>query len=140
MEPRLEDNVKQASQAVPTIEEVKYWDAEELLEWIKENRPKLLKGDKLEEFEAKDISGDVFLDHAGDIKFFEEECNLPIGTSERLAKLASEVIGKQNMGITSCASFCSLYTNLYYCRAYDEEEKESASRRHSPFTKENPSR
>jgi hypothetical protein len=88
-----EHNSKQASQAVPTIEEVKNWDADELLEWIKENRRKLLKGDKLEKFKAEDISGDVFLNHAGDVEFFENKCNLPSGTSERLANLAREMAG-----------------------------------------------
>ena len=90
---------------MPTIEEVKNWDAEELLEWIKENRPKLLKGDKLEKFKAEDISGDVFVGHAGDVEFFENKCNLPSGTSERLANLAREVIGQQSMGTKSHASF-----------------------------------
>jgi hypothetical protein len=81
-----EHNSKQASQ--PTIEEIENWDADELLEWIQQNRPKLLKDDKLEKFKAEDISGDVFVDHAGDVEFFENKCNLPSGTSERLANLA----------------------------------------------------
>jgi hypothetical protein len=87
-----EHSSKQASQAVPTIEEIKNWDADELLQWMKDNRPKLLKGDKLEKFEAGDISGDVFVDHAGDVEFFESKCNLPSGTSERLANLAREIV------------------------------------------------
>jgi hypothetical protein len=113
MEPCLHDNVKQASQATPTIEEVNNWDAEELLEWIKRHRPKLLNGVKVEEFEAKIISGDVFLHHAGDVEFFEKKCNLPIGASERFAYLASEVIGKQNMSIKSCTTFIVLFTLMY---------------------------
>ena len=118
MESFLEHNSKQASQAVPTIEEVKNWDADELLEWIKENRPKLLKVDKLEKFEAEDISGDVFVDHAGDVEFFENKCNLPSGTSERLANLAREIAGGIQKGkeqgtstgkSTDHAPCCSLY-------------------------------
>ncbi len=140
MEARLQDNVKQASQAMPTIEEVKNWDAEELLEWIKENRPKLLKGDTLERFKNTAIDGVLFLKHAGDETYFHEKHNLPLGTSERLADLASEIIGKQSMGTKVTHFFGSLYTNLYYCRAHDKEKKESASRRYSAFTKENPSR
>jgi hypothetical protein len=99
MEPFQENSFNQSSHPVPTIEEVNNWDAEELLEWIGENRPKLIKGDKLETFKAKDISGDVFLRHAGDVEFFEKKCNLPCGTSERLANLASEIVAKQAMGI-----------------------------------------
>jgi hypothetical protein len=93
MDSFLEHNSKQASQAEPTIEVIKNWDADELLEWIQQNRPKLLKGDKLEKFKAEDISGDVLVDHAGDVKFFKNKCKLPIGTSERLADLASEIAG-----------------------------------------------
>ena len=92
-------NSKQASQAKPTIEEIKNWDADELLEWIQQNRPKLLKGDILEKFRAEDISGDVFLHHAGDVEFFNKKCNLPSGTSERLANLASELAGGETAGM-----------------------------------------
>ena len=140
MEARLEDNLKQSSQAMPTIEEVKNWDAEELLEWIKENRPQLLRGDTLKKFKAEEVSGEVFLRHACNLKFFKEGCKLPAGPSDGLAYLASEIIGKQSMGTKVTRFFGSLYTNLYYCRAHDKEEKESASRRYSAFTKENPSR
>jgi hypothetical protein len=94
-----EQNSKQASKAEPTIEEIKNWDADELLGWIERNRPKLLKGDKLEKFKAEDISGDIFLDHAGDKKYFHEECNLPGGTSERLANLAREMAGGETAGV-----------------------------------------
>jgi hypothetical protein len=92
-------NSKQASQAKPTIKEMKNWDADELLEWIQENRSKVLKGDILEKFKAEDISGDVFLHHAGDVEFFNNKCNLPSGTSERLANLASELAGGETAGM-----------------------------------------
>jgi len=88
-----------ASQADPTIEEIKNWDAVELLEWIQQNRPKLLQGDPLEKFKAEDISGDVFVNHAGDVEFFRNKCNLPAGTSERLAKLAKEIAGEETAGM-----------------------------------------
>ena len=95
MDSFLEHNSKQASEAEPTIEEIKNWDSDELLEWIQQNRPKLIKGDKLEKFKAEDISGDVFVNHAGDEAFFKNGCNLPRGTSERLANLAREIAGGQ---------------------------------------------
>jgi hypothetical protein len=94
-----EQNSKQASKAEPTIEEIKNWDADELLKWIKDNRPKLLKDDQLEEFKAKDISGDVFVDHAGDVEFFENKCNLPIEASSRLTNLAREMAGGETAGV-----------------------------------------
>src|SRR5271170_8075956 len=46
--------IKQPSHTEPTIEEIKKWDADELLDWIQQKLPKLLKGDKLEKF--KDAS------------------------------------------------------------------------------------
>ena len=79
---------------MPTIETIKDWNAKELLEWIQQNRPKLLEGDILEKFKADDISGDVFVDLAGDVEFFKNICKLPVGTSMRLANLAREMVQK----------------------------------------------
>jgi hypothetical protein len=93
-----ERNSKQASQAEPTIEEIKIWDSDELLKWIEQNQPKLLKGLKLE-FKAKDISGDIFVDHAGDVEFFRNKCKMPSGTSERLADLARQMAGGETAGM-----------------------------------------
>jgi len=95
MDTSQEHNPKQASQAEPTIEQIENWDADELLDWIQKNRPKVLKdNDKSEKFKREDISGDVFLNHAGDAEFFENKCKLPSGTSERLANLAREMAQK----------------------------------------------
>jgi hypothetical protein len=86
---------EQASQPEPTIQGIEDWDADELLDWIQEYRPNMLRdNDKLEKFKAEDISGDVFLNHAGDVEFFKNECHLPSGTSERLANLAREMVQK----------------------------------------------
>jgi hypothetical protein len=76
---------------LPAIEKIKEWDGDELLKWIQDNRKKALKGDTLEKFKAADIDGATFLKHAGKKEYFREECNLPIGTSGRLADLASEM-------------------------------------------------
>jgi hypothetical protein len=70
-----------------------------LLEWIQQKEPKPLKGDNLEKFKATSIDGVIFLKHAGDKTYFHEECNLPIGTSERLADLASEIAGGETAGM-----------------------------------------
>jgi hypothetical protein len=91
-------NSKQASQAGPTIEEIKSWDENELLKWIKGRHPKLLKGDHLKKLERERIDGVVFLNHAGDAEFFENEYNLPIGASLRLANLAREMAGGETAG------------------------------------------
>ena len=84
---------KQVSQANPTIEEIKQWDEDELLECIQQNRPKLLKDYDLKKFKEVRILGKAFLMLAGNVEFFENKCNLPIGTNERLADLARETAG-----------------------------------------------
>ena len=43
MESFPEHNPKHASHTKPTIEEIKKWDEDELLEWIQQKEPKLLK-------------------------------------------------------------------------------------------------
>ena len=96
-----EHSPKKASQAAPTIEEIKELDEGQLLKWIQKEQPKLLKGDKLKKFKATDISGEVFLNHAGDVEFFQKECNLTIGLSERLADLARKIAGRETAGIKS---------------------------------------
>ena len=91
----------QTSQAKPIIEGINELDADELLEWIQQERPKALKSDKVEKFKKADIDGATFLKHAGDVDFFENKCNLPIGTSERLADLAREIVGVDTAGAKS---------------------------------------
>jgi hypothetical protein len=88
-------------QAEPTIQEIEEWDEDELLSWIQKKRKKLLRGDNLEKFKSADIPGSIFLKHAGDRKFFHEDCSLPIGPSEALADLASEIAGGETAGMKS---------------------------------------
>jgi hypothetical protein len=85
----------------PTIEEMKEWDEDELLKWIRKKRPGLLGGDDLERFKAASIRGGYFVKQAGNEEFFEKECNLLIGTSVELADLAKEIAGRENAGIQS---------------------------------------
>ena len=76
----------------PKMEEVKGWDNDDLLSWIQQSRPKLLRvGDNLEKFKAAQISGRAFLMQAGDMEFFKRECHLPAGPSVELAELAREI-------------------------------------------------
>jgi len=96
-----EHNSKQASQAEPTIEAIKNWDEDDLLKWIQQRHPKLLKGDDLKKLKGERVDGVIFLNHAGDKKYFREECNLASGTSERLANLAREIAGGETAGMKS---------------------------------------
>ena len=84
---------QQASHTKPTIEEIKEWDEDELLKWIQQKRPGLLRGDNLDKFKAAFIRGRVFVKQAGDVGFFKNGCNLPIGISYELAGLAVEMVG-----------------------------------------------
>src|SRR4051794_6738078 len=98
MGPLPEHNCKQASQTESTIDKIKGYDVDELLEWFEQNRPKTLTGKPRDKFKDADINGDSFLKHAGDKKFFLEDCKLPAATSERLADLASEIAGVVQKG------------------------------------------
>jgi hypothetical protein len=82
---------------------IREMDDEELLRWIQQKIPKLLRDQVLLNFKDQYITGDIFLDQAGNAKFFEEKCNLPTGPSYGLAKLASEVLEKETRGIKSKA-------------------------------------
>jgi hypothetical protein len=94
-----EHNPKQASHTKSTFEKVKEWDEDDLLKWIHEERRGLLKDDNLEKFKAAFINKNNFVDHAGDVGFFENKCKLPIGISESLAKLAREAVGGETAGM-----------------------------------------
>ena len=96
-----EHNPEQASQAEPTIEQIQKWDANGLLNWIRENRRNLLQDDDHEKLKRVRVDGVLFLKHAGDKKYFQEECNLASGTSERLADLARELAGGETAGMVS---------------------------------------
>jgi hypothetical protein len=91
----------QASHTKPTIEEIKEWNEDELLKWIQQKRPGLLRGDNLEKFKAAFIHGGFFVKQAGDVGFFQKERNLPIGISGELADLAREIAGGGTAGMKS---------------------------------------
>jgi len=83
----------------PITQEMEIWNKNKLLQWIQQKEPELLKDENLEKFKAAHISGKAFLKYAGDVQFFKKACNLPIGTSERLADLASEIAGGETAGV-----------------------------------------
>jgi hypothetical protein len=102
---------QQASHVKPTIEEIKEWNEDKLLEWIQQRRPNQFKDDDLKKLKEARISGPAFLIYAGDEQFFEERCNLSIGTSVMLANLAGEIAGRENAGIKNkLLSFIPCYT------------------------------
>jgi hypothetical protein len=82
-------------------DEINELDADELLEWIQQKRPKVLKGDTLKKFKEAEIPGRAFLMLADNVEFFKNECNLPIGPSLVLADLAREIAGVETAGAKS---------------------------------------
>jgi hypothetical protein len=87
-------NPEEASEAEPTIEEIKEWNRDKLLEWIQRKRPGLLEDDNLETFKNAFISGNVFAKHGCDVGFFRNGCNLPIGISYKLVDLGGRDYGR----------------------------------------------
>ena len=85
----------------PTAEEVERWNQHELLEWIQQKRPELLEDDQLEKFKAARISGEIFLDLAGNPDTFERNLNLAFGVSRMLANLAAEIVGMETARMKS---------------------------------------
>jgi hypothetical protein len=75
----------------PTTKEIKGWNVDTLLEWIKDNKQDLLRDEDIEKFKTARISGQTLLKNAGNTDFFENNCRLPPGTSSDLADLAKEL-------------------------------------------------
>jgi hypothetical protein len=74
----------------PTIQEIKDWNEDKLIEWIKQKKPDLLRDEDIEKFKTARISGEVFLGGAGNRKFFER-AHLSFGVDVVLANLAGEI-------------------------------------------------
>ncbi|KIX01367.1 uncharacterized protein Z518_09092 [Rhinocladiella mackenziei CBS 650.93] len=92
------DDPKQASHSKLAIDEINEWDADDLLKWIDQERPGLLKGEGLERFKTANINKNIFVNSAGDMGFFRNECELSVGISKSLAMLASEVAKGKTTG------------------------------------------
>jgi hypothetical protein len=73
------------------------------------------------------------------MKYFREECNLPIGTSEMLADLAKEIAGEETAGMKSkllsfisCTSCRQQANNLTGLSKVDAEEAFKAGIKYTP--------
>jgi hypothetical protein len=76
----------------PAVKEVQSWDTDQLLKWIQQTQPGLLKDSKHErKFRATKIDGSTFMSYAGDLAFFEKT-GLPLGIYGGLTALAKRVI------------------------------------------------
>jgi hypothetical protein len=72
----------------PTVEEMKTWEKNEVLQWIQQRRPKLLQDDDLKNFKEANFSGEAFL-----LRSREDfrECGLSFGVRLVLESLVNEV-------------------------------------------------
>jgi len=73
---------------IPTVEKMETWDKGEVLQWIQQRKPNLLKGDNLKKFNKADITGSAFL--LSSFEFFKG-CTLSPGASLVLNSLVDEV-------------------------------------------------
>jgi len=94
MEPIPGHGSRQASQAEATKQKIEGMEPDELIRFIQQKKPKLLKGDRLAEFKNAGIFGESFLSHANDVGWFQNTCNLSPGLSDMLVNLARELIGR----------------------------------------------
>jgi hypothetical protein len=74
---------------IPTVQEMKTWDKEKVLQWIRQRDRNILKDDNLEKFNNAYIIGSVFLD--AEFDFYYKICGLPPGVGLALKILADEV-------------------------------------------------
>src|SRR5436309_9055210 len=72
----------------PTIQQVKTWDTEDVLRWIQQRDPNILKEGDLDNFKKARISGRVFSVFSFD---YFQECALSPGASLVLGSLVDEV-------------------------------------------------
>jgi hypothetical protein len=126
---------KPGGPAMPTTEEVMGWDEDALFDWILQNEPRLVKDDRAEIFKKAAITGGIFVKYADNRDFFKE-CGLPMGVSDRLAELASELAGGEAVSIvqkrkeqdtstsksTNHAPFIVLFTANNISRAFFQKE------------------
>ena len=89
-----------------TIQEIKSWNRNRLVDWIQQNLTEPLDDEDKELFLKAKITGNIFLNYAGNIDFYEQRCKLPPGTSAGLADLASEIVSKKS-------KYCCLHHTLH---------------------------
>jgi hypothetical protein len=79
----------------PAAKEIRIWGTEKLLEWIQKMLSVPLDSEDEEAFRRAKISGNVFLEGAGNRTFFED-AKLSFRFSVELAILAGKIIGRKS--------------------------------------------
>jgi hypothetical protein len=83
------DSSTQEIPTIPTVQEMRAWDKEKVLQWIQKKHPNILKGGHLEQFKEICIDGDAFL--LSSLEFFHTTYNLPLTVAVALKDLMDEV-------------------------------------------------
>jgi len=99
-DPKQTDRSSQVGQAEPTIneptvQEIRSWDEDKLLEWIQQKLSRPLKPNDKDKFLSAGIDGEVFLNHGGDWEFFMR-VGFSHGVSDKLSELARNTISKKS--------------------------------------------
>jgi hypothetical protein len=93
--PKQSELSSQSNQAMPatnelTIDKVKSWTPDELLEWIQQELSRPLKTDDETKLLDADVDGEAFLGLAGDRDYFKS-LGLSPGASQKLSQLAKNL-------------------------------------------------
>ena len=113
-----------SNQAKPTAEQVRMWDARTLFNWTRIRRPNLLEPARLEQFGNEEVTGNSFLNHAGDT-LFKQICGLPGGPSDQLVNLASELVAEgKTAGIKSKFTIF-IHAHYVNCKLTTSQETDS---------------
>ena len=99
-DPKQTDRSSQVGQAEPTIneptvQEIRSWNEDKLLEWIQQKLSRPLKPEDGKKLLDAGTDGEVFLECAGSGEFFRE-AGLSLGASHKLTKLARNTISKKS--------------------------------------------
>jgi len=74
---------------IPTVDEMKSWGWEKVLQWVQQREPDLLKDDNLDNFKKADMMGRAFL--LASAEFYVKYCSLTPDVSLELEGLMLEV-------------------------------------------------
>ena len=120
MEPIPEHDSKQASQAEPTVEQMKNWKRDQLFSWIMKKREQALDDDDIQILKQTKITGEVFWTYAGNEELFETKFNLHPSISVMLANLSREFKEGVTAGIT-------IFIHAHYvnCKLTTSQETDS---------------
>jgi len=84
----------------------------------------VLNNDRLEKLKNAEITGEVFLNYAGDENSFQSQCTLPLSISVMLANLSRPYVGWKTAGIKSKFT---IFIHAHYvdCKLTTSQETDS---------------